>query len=379
MIGYVPADGNHCLFAAGAETVVLDCDKQQIQRFHLQTQKLEATQRLSLDGAAVAAAMGNASRGPVLIAGEAGKRPFHVELLDLETLQPPDYQITRQDNFQTTAVTYLRASGDGRVFGVWRGNTAPTGLQTLIVHGNELRPFSSRTPPRAGSCRTEPASGSTRRPAFSPMSLQRSVAARRRTAASGADPRVERPLLRARRACADRVHDNQDARHDRGPRGRRAAAVDHAPRHAHPLRRPAGRICHRLRARSDDPRQAGLVGAERERAGRPAGGAGLGRAAATGPAGRAAQVGQGLPCAHDASTAVRRRGTDPGTSVRRAIQTGKRVLQARLGPGRHGPFGKRVVALAGQDPAFGRHGHRGLHGKRRRRSFDLARVSRSTS
>ena len=54
------------------------------------------------------------------------------------------------------------------------------------------------------------------------------------------------------------------------------------------------------------------------------------------------------------------------------IQTGKRLLQTRLGPGRHGPFGKRVAALAGQGPACGRHGHRGLHGERCRRSRGLA-------
>ena len=145
VVGYVPADGSHCLFAAGAgKLVVLDCDQQQIQRFDLQTQKLEATHHLSLDGSTVAAAMGNASRGPVLIAGQAAKRPFHVELLDLETLQPPDYQITRQDNFQNHRGDL--PAGVGRRPRVRRlaGNTAPTGLQTLLIHGNELRPFSVR-------------------------------------------------------------------------------------------------------------------------------------------------------------------------------------------------------------------------------------------
>ncbi len=374
VVGYVPADGSHCLFAAGAEKlVVLDCDQQQIQRFDLQTQKLEATHHLSLDGSAVAAAMGNASRGPVLIAEQAAKRPFHVELLDLETLQPPDYQITRQDNFQTTAVTYLRASGDGRVFGVWRGNTAPTGLQTLLIHGNELRPFSVRNSSAGWVVPDE--TGGWVYTAVGMFTDELAEVGSREAPDRGFGAPI--PAL-----C-----------------GPFFARVEYAPMTSTKIKTPATITVHvvgeqqPLATLSDMPiRCADWRG-------------GLATNSERGPMTLDKQVWlvpnenvlAVLPEERD-SVVLRR--LDVQEELRKwdkdclvlttlpprfvavgqtfehqfgdTIQTGKRLLQTRLGPGRHGPFGKRVAALAGQGPACGRHGHRGLHGERCRRSRGLA-------
>ena len=65
--GYVPVTGK-CLFAAGAtKLLVIYPEKLIMQRFDLESQKLEATRPLPGEGSVGAVAMGSASHGPVLL------------------------------------------------------------------------------------------------------------------------------------------------------------------------------------------------------------------------------------------------------------------------------------------------------------------------
>ncbi len=151
IIGYVPVEGK-CLFAAGAEKlVVVNPGKSVIERFDLQTQKLEASQPLPA-GSPGMVAMGAASHGPVLVGlgGPSGvPRPNSPQamLVNLDSLKPIDCKMPQQYRVQLGAGSRIRASADGRMFGSWATNVSPAGMQLLIFDGQELALFYQHTTP----------------------------------------------------------------------------------------------------------------------------------------------------------------------------------------------------------------------------------------
>ena len=135
IIGYVPVEGK-CFFAAGADKlVVLNTEKQVVQRFDLKTQKLEASQPLSNTGPSSVIALGSASHGPVFVGGGL------VRLLDLDKLQPIECKTVGQYSVPIAAGNPLRISADGRVLATWRSSGSPSGMQVLVFNGQELAAF----------------------------------------------------------------------------------------------------------------------------------------------------------------------------------------------------------------------------------------------
>jgi hypothetical protein len=132
-------------FAAGMDKLVVVLPTQNlIQRWSLATLERELTATLAVKGRVQAVCMGAASNGPLLVSSEpAGNNPFPrpdgggVTLLDLFTLQPLPVQVAGNTGFGVGG--RLRASADGKVFGVWRRHSFPEGLQTLVLTGGELR------------------------------------------------------------------------------------------------------------------------------------------------------------------------------------------------------------------------------------------------
>ena len=146
IVGYVPASGK-CLLAAGMDKLVVVSPKRSvIERFDLQTQKLEATQTLSLQGTAYDVAMGAASRGPVLIVVGSRDAPpkvgnpnvlSQVAILNLDTLKAINCKMpeVRASALILNPVSSRAcASADGRVFGILGDNVH----YIMNFTGNEL-------------------------------------------------------------------------------------------------------------------------------------------------------------------------------------------------------------------------------------------------
>jgi len=142
VVGYVPTGDSEILFAAGADRLlVVYPDKMIVRRYRLDTLKLETTQQLAVDGRIALIAMGAASQGPLLIGtGES----FHTSklcLLDIKTLKPLDWKMPPQLRVEMGPKTRVRASANGRVFGFWRIDVSPSGVQTLVLGGKQVECF----------------------------------------------------------------------------------------------------------------------------------------------------------------------------------------------------------------------------------------------
>ena len=145
IIGYVPVADN-CLFAAGADKlVVIYPEKFVIQRFDLETRKLETTQPLPAETPATLVAMGCASHGPVLVGVGDRRVGAQALLLELDTLKPLVCKMPQQYSVELDAGSRVRASADGRVFAAWRTSGSPSGLELLVFDGRELAQFYEHT------------------------------------------------------------------------------------------------------------------------------------------------------------------------------------------------------------------------------------------
>jgi hypothetical protein len=81
--------------------------------------------------------MGSASEGPILVGFEDGFKST-ILFADLKTLRPVPYRTTNSGAISMKDC-YVRASADGKVFGLWNPQTSPSGIGTLAIAGKEVR------------------------------------------------------------------------------------------------------------------------------------------------------------------------------------------------------------------------------------------------
>ncbi len=138
---YVPLPSDDALVAAGRDKllVVLPA-KRMVQRYNLTSAKREVSRELSSEGTAIAVAMGSASDGPLFVqtAGEPGSG--QVSLLDIENLQKRSLHIEGH-GYSLGDAGNLWASANGSVLGLQRTGASPSGLTTLVVHGDKARSY----------------------------------------------------------------------------------------------------------------------------------------------------------------------------------------------------------------------------------------------
>jgi hypothetical protein len=157
----IPLPSQDTLIAAGAEKFVLiSPGRKRIERWALATLVRETERPSPIDGQVTAIAMGCDSAGPILASwagGEPGPTPSGAfSFIDLGTLKVlrnlafnqtsgnqvqarpaasgvlPVLQITSGQNCG------IRASADGRTFGLWRTDTAPQGFLTFTIRGKQV-------------------------------------------------------------------------------------------------------------------------------------------------------------------------------------------------------------------------------------------------
>jgi hypothetical protein len=140
IVGDVPAEDSD-LFAAGATKLfVIHPDKLLVQRYRLDTLRLELTRMLPFGGVVSVAAMGSASEGPLMmIAGGANNNELmFMDVASMERL-PLKVEYQRpEDMFLFDQNLEIRASADGSVFTGWRRHSSPTGLYVFTIAGKEV-------------------------------------------------------------------------------------------------------------------------------------------------------------------------------------------------------------------------------------------------
>jgi hypothetical protein len=138
--GHVPLTTDNVRFTAGRDKLIVAlADENVIQRWDLATQRREASAPLPVRDKLSGLALGSASDGPLLVASCQGAIRSELFFMDVATLTKLPIQRTGAGHIHIFDVNGVRASADGRVFGIWRSQTIPQGIQTLVLEGNEAR------------------------------------------------------------------------------------------------------------------------------------------------------------------------------------------------------------------------------------------------
>ncbi len=133
---YLPLAEEKVLFAAGMNKLfVLNPSANVLQRYDLTTFEKDLTTANPVDGAPYSLTMGHASEGPLLVVtgGVQGWTNKHA-FLNAKTLRPIDLKAPA---VPATTLRFsegpVRVSSDGRVYGFWRANLSPTGLDCFVL------------------------------------------------------------------------------------------------------------------------------------------------------------------------------------------------------------------------------------------------------
>jgi S1-C subfamily serine protease len=164
VVKLLPLPSDQVLVAGGAEKfVLLFPDEKLIQRWDLASLSREESKQIPIRGKVVAAAMGSDSKGPVLVSwgtesGTINNRAFSlIDVGSLKALQPRQFVQGQQNWNGNTAhpspalvlnpfghgsqPPEIRASAEGRAFGIWNPSVSPTGFQTLALYGGTVESF----------------------------------------------------------------------------------------------------------------------------------------------------------------------------------------------------------------------------------------------
>ena len=141
LVGTIPTGDGETLFTAGQDDIVIVKPADNIiQRFDLATRKLQLTMHSEADQPLTLVSMGYASHGPVLLG--LGEKNVNQQLsrstaqfLDLATLKPLNVAVP-QLQVECNRGTMIRPSAEGTVFGMWRTQVSPSGLDVLIFLGD---------------------------------------------------------------------------------------------------------------------------------------------------------------------------------------------------------------------------------------------------
>ncbi|HZY83323.1 MAG TPA: hypothetical protein VFE78_00720, partial [Gemmataceae bacterium] len=140
--GHVPLTSDNVRFAAGRDKLIVAlADENVLQRWDLATLRREAAAPLPVRDKLSAVALGSASDGPLLVASCQGVSRSELFFMDVATLAKLPIRRTGAGHVHVQERDGVRASADGRVFGIWRAHTSPQGIQTLVLEGSEARGY----------------------------------------------------------------------------------------------------------------------------------------------------------------------------------------------------------------------------------------------
>jgi len=144
--GYIPLADEQVEYAAGqTDLLVAFPDARLLQRYDLATRKREVSAPFPFLGVLKTMSMGAGSNGPLLMvhsANTAALSRLTYEFLNPETMRKHDVNFSgrpRQGSYRDAL--HLRASMDGTVFGAWATSHSPTGVEALVLNGDELKTY----------------------------------------------------------------------------------------------------------------------------------------------------------------------------------------------------------------------------------------------
>jgi S1-C subfamily serine protease len=137
-VKHLPVDTDRMLVAGGASyAMVVDRARGLLHRFSLSTFQRELTTQLQTQGEITGIAMGSASDGPlcVMIRPRSPGAPY--QFIDPRTHK--ELPLKLEGNVSVSDGGHVRAAPGGRVFGAWRDNASPTGVQVMTIGGDAVR------------------------------------------------------------------------------------------------------------------------------------------------------------------------------------------------------------------------------------------------
>jgi hypothetical protein len=149
VVGTIPIPEEGARFAAGLEDVVVVLPRAgTIERWNLKTLERDVTATLPVKGVIKAVAMGSASKGPLLVYSAAGTQPLDrtaFALINTETMKPivPDLNVQAMTIMvmHYRNCVHIRASADGRIFGLRGTVFSPSGLGLIVYTEAVTRVF----------------------------------------------------------------------------------------------------------------------------------------------------------------------------------------------------------------------------------------------
>ena len=145
--GQIPIEEDSALFAANQEDVVILLPTAgAIERWSLKTLERDVSVPLPVKGILKSVAMGSASKGPLLVHSVAGTMAFDkasYTLIDTETLKALSNEVTLQPNQAALFrdFVHIRASANGKVFGLWCTNHVPNGVGSVIISDADSKAY----------------------------------------------------------------------------------------------------------------------------------------------------------------------------------------------------------------------------------------------
>jgi hypothetical protein len=140
VVGTIPINEEGAQFTAGLEDVVVVLPRAgTIERWSLRTLERDVAATLPIKGVIKAIAMGSASKGPLLIYSAAGTEQLDrtsFALINTETMRPIIGDLNTQAASIMTGsyrdLLHIRASADGKVFGMWCTSHSPSGMGVIV-------------------------------------------------------------------------------------------------------------------------------------------------------------------------------------------------------------------------------------------------------
>jgi hypothetical protein len=139
VVGHIPMNEEGAKFAAGLEDVVIVLPRAgTIERWGLKTLERKVAATLPVKGVIKAVAMGAASKGPLLVHSAVGTQPLDrasFALVNVETMRLLEGEIKTHPFMGTRYrdALHIRASANGKVFGLWCTSHSPSGLGAIIL------------------------------------------------------------------------------------------------------------------------------------------------------------------------------------------------------------------------------------------------------
>jgi len=147
VVGHIPVNESDAKFAAGMEDVVVVLPHAgTMERWNLKSLQRDVAVTMPVNGVIRSIAMGSASRGPLLVHTAAATEelsPASFALVNVETMRLANSEIKPTVHMTSfyRDLWHVRASANGKVFGMWCTSHHPTGMGAFVVSNSEAKTY----------------------------------------------------------------------------------------------------------------------------------------------------------------------------------------------------------------------------------------------